>query len=118
MVDPRTLPSGTQRLIEVVVMMLAATCEVGGDAMIRSGLRTGGWLLVALGVVTLAAYGLIVNLLPIDFSKLLATYVAFFAIVSVLAGKLLFREQVPTSTWAGLLVILAGSAIVQFGAAR
>ena len=59
-----------------------------------------------------------VNLLPIDFSKLLATYVAFFAVVSVLFGRVVFQEAVPVSTWVGLGVILVGSAIVQLGSAR
>ncbi len=99
-------------------MLLAAIFEVGGDAMVRSGLRGHGWFLVALGVATLGAYGVIVNLLPVDFSKLLATYVAFFAIVSVVFGKLMFRENIPFSTMVGLVVILAGSAIIQFGGAR
>jgi drug/metabolite transporter superfamily protein YnfA len=108
----------TRRFIEIAVMPLAATCEVGGDAMIRLGLRGRGWLLLALGVATLGAYGVVLNLLPIDFSKLLATYVAFFAVVSVVSGRLLFRETVPPSTWLGLFVILVGSAIVHFGAAR
>jgi drug/metabolite transporter superfamily protein YnfA len=108
----------TRRFIEVAVMLLAATFEVGGDALIRSGLRDRGWAFVVMGAVTLSAYGIVVNLLPIDFSKLLATYVAFFAIVSVLFGKLVFSDAVPSTTWIGLLVILAGSAIVQFGAAR
>jgi small multidrug resistance family-3 protein len=99
-------------------MLLAATFEVGGDALIRSGLRGSGWLIVGLGAATLAGYGIVVNLLPMDFSKLLAAYVAFFAIVSVLFGKVVFREVVPSSTWVGLLVILAGSAIVQLGGAR
>jgi drug/metabolite transporter superfamily protein YnfA len=97
-------------------MLLAATCEVGGDALIRSGLRGRGWLVVGLGLATLGAYGVVVNLLPMDFSKLLATYVGFFAVVSVLFGRMLFGEAVPPSTWVGLLVILVGSAIVQFGA--
>ena len=99
-------------------MLLAAGCEVGGDALIRVGLRGKGWLVVAVGMATLAAYGVIVNLLPIDFSKLLATYVAFFAVVSVACGRFVFGEEVPTSTWVGLLVILAGSVIVQVGGAR
>jgi small multidrug resistance family-3 protein len=94
-------------------MLVAATCEVGGDAMIRSGLRGRGWLLLAAGVITLGAYGIIVNVLAIDFSKLLATYVAFFAIVSVVFGRVMFRDTVPPTTWIGLCVILLGSAIVQ-----
>ena len=96
-------------------MLAAAVFEVGGDAMIRAGLRGYGWLLCGLGVATLGAYGLIVNLLAVDFSKLLATYVAFFAVVSILFGRLLFSEVVSASTWAGLSVILVGSAIIQFG---
>jgi small multidrug resistance family-3 protein len=107
-----------RKTIEVCVMLLAATCEVGGDALIRSGLRGRGWAVVALGFATLGAYGIVVNLLPVDFSKLLATYVAFFAIVSVVFGKVVFRDEVPLSTWLGLAVILAGSAIVQFGGPR
>jgi small multidrug resistance family-3 protein len=107
-----------RKIIEVFVMLLAATCEVGGDALIRAGLRGRGWLVVVLGFATLGAYGIVVNLLPLDFSKLLATYVAFFAVVSVLFGRLVFRDEVPVSTWLGLAVILVGSAIVQFGAPR
>ena len=104
-----------RRAIEVAVMLGAALFEVGGDAMIRAGMRGYGWLLGGLGVVTLGAYGVVVNLLAIDFSRLLATYVAFFAIVSVVFGRVLFAERVPGSTWAGLAVILLGSAVVQFG---
>jgi drug/metabolite transporter superfamily protein YnfA len=104
-----------RRAMEIAVMFAAAVFEVGGDAMIRAGLRGYGWLLCGLGVTTLGAYGVVVNLLALDFSKLLATYVAFFAVVSVLFGRLLFSEAVPISTWAGLTVILAGSAIIQFG---
>jgi drug/metabolite transporter superfamily protein YnfA len=107
-----------RKVLEVAVMLVAATCEVGGDAMIRSGLRGRGGLLVALGVVTLGVYGVVVNLLPIDFGKLLATYVGLFALVSVVFGRVLFREAVPLSTWVGLLLILAGSAIIQTGAAK
>jgi small multidrug resistance family-3 protein len=106
---------GARRGLEVAVMLAAAVFEVGGDAMIRAGLRGYGWLLCGLGVATLGAYGVVVNLLALDFSKLLATYVAFFAIVSVVFGRLLFSEAVSFSTWAGLSVILAGSAIIQLG---
>lgn len=99
-------------------MLVAAICEVGGDAMIRAGLRGSGWALCALGIATLGAYGVVVNLLALDFSRLLATYVAFFAAVSIVCGQLLFKETVPASTWTGLAVILVGSAIIQFGPSR
>jgi drug/metabolite transporter superfamily protein YnfA len=108
----------TRRAIEWGVLLLAAVFEVTGDAIIRSGLRNRGWLVVALGVATLGAYGVVANLLPLDFSKMLATYVGFFAVVSVLFGRVFFHDTVPSSTWIGLLVILLGSAIVQFGGSR
>ena len=96
-------------------MGLAATFEVGGDALIRKGLRGSGPILVVVGFLVLGAYGIAVNLLDIDFSKLLGAYVGLFALVSVGAGRYLFRETVPWSTWLGLAVILAGSLIIHVG---
>lgn len=115
---PGVLSSFMRLLFGALVLALAAVCEVTGDAMIRSGLRGRGVLFVALGVAVLGAYGVVVNLLPLDFSRLLGTYVAFFAVASVLFGRLVFRENVPTATWVGLFVIVAGSAILQLGQAR
>jgi small multidrug resistance family-3 protein len=98
-----------------LVFLGAATLEVGGDAIIRHGLR-GSRLAVALaGCAILAAYGLLVNSLKWDFSKLLGVYVGFFACVSILAGRFLFHEKVPMSTWLGLGLVIAGCAIIQFG---
>lgn len=96
-------------------MCVAAGFEVAGDALIRKGLRGAGPLLVAVGFVVLGAYGIIVNLLDLDFSKLLGAYVGFFAVVSVCTGRLVFKESVPTTTWVGLGVILAGSLIIHVG---
>lgn len=105
-------------LLDLLILALAATFEVGGDAMIRSGLRGRGLLFVALGVAVVGVYGLVVNLVPVDFSKLIGVYVAVFAIVGVLFGKLVFHEAVPPSTWLGVAVIVAGAAIVQMGIQR
>ena len=63
----------------------------------------------------LAAYGLLVNTVKWDFSKMLGVYVAVFALVSILFGRFVFGEQVPVSTWLGLAVIIAGGLIIQFG---
>lgn len=97
------------------VFMLAAILEVGGDAIIRRGMRTGGLLMVALGFLILGSYGISVNLLKADFSRVLGAYVGVFAVTSVLAGKLLFGDQVPTTTWVGLAVVLGGSLIIHLG---
>jgi hypothetical protein len=39
-------------------------------------------------------------------------------IVSVPVRRIAFQDQVPTSTWAGLAVILCGSLIIHLGRAR
>ena len=96
-------------------MLVAAAFEVGGDALIRKGLRGAGPLLIVLGFAVLGTYGVVVNLLDLDFSKLLGIYVAFFAVVSVCAGRFLFKEAVPLTTWAGLGVIVVGSLIIHVG---
>jgi drug/metabolite transporter superfamily protein YnfA len=102
-------------IVALLIMSIAAAFEVGGDALIRKGLRGAGPSLVVVGFVVLGMYGVIVNRLDFDFSKLLGAYVGVFAVVSVCAGRFLFREAVPASTWVGLVVILAGGLIIHVG---
>ena len=98
-----------------VVFVAAALLEVGGDAAARRGLRGrhAGWLL--LGCVALAFYGLVVNSVRWDFSRLLGVYVGFFATISVLCGRFVFHEEIPAATWCGLGLIVLGGLVIQFG---
>jgi small multidrug resistance family-3 protein len=93
----------------------AAFLEVGGDALIRKGLQSSGIFLIVMGFLVLGGYGLVVNMVRWDFSKLLGTYVAIFASVSVLFGALVFREIIAPSTWAGLALIVMGGLLIQSG---
>jgi len=98
-----------------LIFVAAAALEVAGDAVIRKGLRASGLALIAAGCLMLGCYGLVVNLVKWDFSRLLGVYVTFFAVVSVLCGRFAFGEHVPASTWAGLAIIVAGGLVMQFG---
>jgi len=98
-----------------IIFIAAATLEVGGDAVVRAGLKGRGALFIAGGMLLLGLYGLVVNRVPWDFSKLLGVYVAVFAVVSILAGRYLFRESIPPSTWLGLGIIVLGGLVIQFG---
>jgi small multidrug resistance family-3 protein len=98
-----------------IIFFAAALLEVGGDAAIRRGLRGGGMLSLLAGFVVLGFYGLVVNSVKWDFSKLLGSYVALFALVSVLCGRYVFRESIPVSTWIGLAIIMIGGLIIQLG---
>jgi drug/metabolite transporter superfamily protein YnfA len=99
-----------------LIFIGAAILEVGGDAAIRKGLHGSSLIMIVLGFVMLGCYGVVVNIVKWDFSKMLGVYVALFALVSVLFGRFVFMEHIPNSTWLGLLVILCGALIIQFGA--
>ena len=98
-----------------LIFLAAAMLEVGGDAIVRRGLRgrSAAWIL--LGCAALACYGLVVNSVRWDFSKLLGVYIGFFALVSVLFGKFILRETIPPCTWFGLALIILGGMVIQFG---
>ncbi len=93
----------------------AAILEVGGDAVVRKGLRGRGLLIILLGAIMLGCYGVVVNMVKWDFSKLLGVYVGIFALISILFGRFVFRETIPAATWIGLAVIMCGGMIIQFG---
>ena len=98
-----------------LVFVTAACLEMTGDATVRRGLRGGGLPWVLGGCALLAGYGLLVNTVRWDFSKLIGVYVAFFALASVLCGRFVLHESVPASTWLGLAFIIVGGLIIQFG---
>jgi small multidrug resistance family-3 protein len=102
-------------LLAWLVFLAAALLEVGGDAAIWRGLRGKVLGLVVAGIAALGCYGLLVNSMKWEFSKLLGIYVGFFALVSVLCSRFFLGEHISRSTWCGLALILAGSLIIQFG---
>ncbi|MFZ0505489.1 MAG: hypothetical protein WAM44_17350 [Chthoniobacterales bacterium] len=103
------------QFIPWMAFFLAAIFEVGGDAVIRMGIKSNNLVLMLLGAATLGGYGLIVNSVDWSFAKIFGVYVGAFALVAVLFGKFLFREQIPLSTWIGLAIIVTGGLVIQFG---
>jgi small multidrug resistance family-3 protein len=97
-------------------MLLAAVFEVGGDALIRRGVDGRALTWIFMGFVVLGSYGVVVNLVGLDFSRMLGAYVGWFAVVGVAFGRFVFGNPVAPSTWFGLLLIAAGSGVIQFGA--
>ena len=96
-------------------LLAAAVLEVAGDAVNRKGMRGSGLVLIAAGFVMLGTYGIVVNLAPWDFSRLLGVYVTIFGTVGVLFGRFFFRDVVPFSTWLGLAIVVVGGLVIQFG---
>jgi drug/metabolite transporter superfamily protein YnfA len=102
-------------IVAWLIFVTAAVLEVGGDAVIRRGLRGNIIGYILLGFLMLGCYGVVVNTVKWDFSRLLGVYVAVFAVVSVLAGRFVFKETIPASTWLGVAIIVIGGAVIQTG---
>jgi drug/metabolite transporter superfamily protein YnfA len=98
-----------------LIFVAAAVLEVGGDAVVRRGLRGSSLIFIMTGCTMLGSYGVVVNTVKWDFSRLLGVYVAIFAVISILFGRFVFEENIPNSTWIGLMVIVCGGLIIQFG---
>jgi small multidrug resistance family-3 protein len=105
-------------LLAWMIFLGSALLEVGGDAVIRTGLRGERLPYILAGGLMLAGYGLLVNTVKWDFSRMLGVYVAVFALVSVLWGRFVFGEVVTGSTWFGLALIVAGGLVIQLGQGR
>jgi drug/metabolite transporter superfamily protein YnfA len=101
-----------------VVLLIAASLEVFGDAFFQSGLyrSTGsaraGWFVA--GVAMLGAYGLFVNLPQWDFGRLLGVYVALFFVVAQVVAKVRFGQSPSTPVMVGGGLIVAGGMVITF----
>jgi drug/metabolite transporter superfamily protein YnfA len=98
-----------------ITFIAAALLEAGGDATIRHGLRQHRTFFVLGGCLALGCYGLLVNSVKWDFSKLMGVYIAIFATVSILLARWALHEKVPATTWLGVALIVAGGLVIQFG---
>lgn len=97
---------------EILLLSLAALFEVGGDALVRTGLRGGKPLGFALGAVTLFLYGLMVNMPKWDFGKLMGVYIALFFVISQVVAVLAFHEKLKAPTLVGGALIIAGGVVL------
>ena len=78
---------------EAMLLALAAVLEVGGDALVRWGLKGGRWYGLALGAAVLFGYGLSVNLPKWDFGRLMGVYIAAFFVVAQAVAVVFFHER-------------------------
>ena len=90
------------------ILVLAALLEVGGDALVRWGLKSGRILGFVLGAVVLFTYGLTVNLPKWDFGQLLGVYIVLFFVISQIFSVWIFGETLPMSRVIGGLLIVSG----------
>src|SRR5262245_49011791 len=106
----------TTYIVSVLILLAAALCEAGGDAIVRTGLHASDtttriWRLAAGGFV-LFLYGCVVNAPPWNFGRLIGVYVVFFFVVAQAISWLVFHEPPSLTIWIGGGFIVAGGVIV------
>jgi small multidrug resistance family-3 protein len=98
------------------LLLVAAVLEAGGDALVRSGLHSPILLkrtaLILLGSIVLLAYGVVVNLPPWDFGRLLGVYVTLFFLVAQLINWLGFGLKPTVPILVGGVLILMGGLVI------
>jgi hypothetical protein len=102
--------------VAVLVLLLAATLEVSGDAIVRVGLHSSGWrirlLLYFFAAAVLFAYAWTVNAPAWDFGRLLGLYVVLFFIVAQLVSWVGFRQPLSRAVLIGGALIVSGGLVI------
>ena len=100
------------KLTIFLFLLAATTLEVTGDAIVRTGLAREGVVrigLFAVGAVLLFSYGLLLNLAPLPFERVVGIYIAtLFVVWQVIA--FIVSRHVP-----GLPILVGGALIVLGG---
>jgi drug/metabolite transporter (DMT)-like permease len=106
---------------KILILLLAATLEAGGDALMRVGLHRGvlaqRLLLFLLAGVVLFAYGWTVNAPSWEFGKLIGIYVVFFFLIAQLIAWAFFKESPSSFMLIGGALIVAGGIVISLAPA-
>ena len=99
----------------LLILIVAAALEVGGDALVRMGLEGERWWIAA-GAITLLIYAVMVNLSGLDFNRLMGIYIAVFFLVSQAISFIVFK-QVPDDRLliGGGFIVTGGLVILVMG---
>lgn len=102
----------------VVLLVIATTLEVSGDAVIRTALYgRSGVLRIALflaGAVLLFGYGSFLNLAPVVFGRVVGLYIATLFVVWQLINYVAFRTAPTLPIIVGGALVIAGGAVITF----
>jgi len=100
----------------LLLLLLAALMEAGGDALVRSGLHASGAFVKTLflfaGGAILFGYGCVVNAPPWQFGRVIGVYVVFFFLVAQAIAWLGFHEKPTMPLVVGGGLIVAGGLVL------
>src|SRR5216684_2261259 len=107
-----------QSMHPIVLLLIATTLEVSGDAVVRmaihsqSGPARAG--LFTAGALLLFGYGSFLNLAPLEFGKVVGLYIATLFVVWQLINFIAFRSLPTLPILVGGALIIGGGTIITF----
>jgi small multidrug resistance family-3 protein len=105
----------------VLLLVIATTLEVSGDAIVRIALYDHPGLtptrlgLFLMGGALLFGYGTFVNLAPLEFRQVVGLYIAVLFVVWQMINFAFFRTLPTLPILLGGVLIVAGGLVVSFG---
>jgi len=113
-----TMIKALQNIPIPLLLLIATTLEVSGDAVVRLaiyqnfGLVRVMWFLA--GAALLLGYGFFLNTAPVEFGRIVGLYIATLFIVWQIINLLVFRTAPGLPVWVGGTLVIAGGLIITF----
>jgi len=92
--------------------IVAGFLALTGGILIRKGQRGGGTLFMVAGVVARACYGVVVNVVPWHFSRLMCAYIASFTLITRSWRQFVLGQELPKVIWLGVAIVVTGGLVV------
>ena len=110
--------STLQRIPIPLLLILATTLEVSGDALVRLGIYhyLGPVRLACFlgGAVLLFGYGSVLNTAPVDFARIVGLYIATLFVIWQVISFLVFKTLPGLPVLLGGVLIITGGLIITF----
>jgi hypothetical protein len=102
----------------LILMLMATTLEVSGDAIVRMAIYNHVGLirlaLFLIGAVLLLGYGTFLNLAPLQFGRVVGIYIATLFVIWQVVNFIAFRSLPTLPILVGGAFVIAGGAIITF----
>jgi len=102
----------------LVFLIVATVLEASGDAVVRLAIYGQGSalrpVLFLTGAVLLFCYGMMLNLAPLDFGRVIGLYIATLFVVWQVVNFITFRSLPTLPTLVGGALVIAGGSIITF----
>lgn len=101
-----------------ILLLIATTLEVSGDAVVRLAIYNHAGLfrvaLLLVGAALLLGYGSFLNTTPVEFGRIVGLYISTLFVVWQAINFIVFRTLPGTPVWLGGTLVVAGGLIITF----